>query len=372
MHRLRGTRRGITLVELLVVITIVAALFALVAAVAPRMGERQRASRGAGMVQSWLNLAKQRALRDQRPRGIRLPWVPANNGIAYVTELQFIELPEVFTGGHLWMPYDNSPGLLSNRYLNVRIAGVEIPLYRSNPPNPQDEFSDFNAVKPGDLLDAYGTPPEQQVRRILHIQKDPDGSFPEQPSYKVTLDQEIGGYRAPYPNPPPLPTTLYRIFRQARPMPGEPTLQLPKDIGIDISRDVTNTQPNWYRLYPPTANSGGASPFDILFSPSGRVIGFESTLGSRICLWVRDVSINDPQPMFPTGSNATDPTKLPPGDNTLITIYTRSGQIAAHPVDDTKDPTTGKYIRLLPNVPPSQMSNWNPFFFTQDGQSSGN
>ena len=42
-------------------------------AVAPRFGERQRPSRGAGQLQSWLNLAKNRALRDQRPRGIRLP-----------------------------------------------------------------------------------------------------------------------------------------------------------------------------------------------------------------------------------------------------------------------------------------------------------
>ena len=54
-------RRGVTLIELLVVMAIIAILATLIVAVAPRFGERQRASRGAGQLQSWLNLAKQRA-----------------------------------------------------------------------------------------------------------------------------------------------------------------------------------------------------------------------------------------------------------------------------------------------------------------------
>src|SRR5207248_9565455 len=98
-------RRAFTLVEMLVVIAVMVALLGLVAAVAPRFNERQRPSKGAGQLQSWLNLAKNRALRDQRPRGIRLP--PLLNSPAeasYVTEVQFIELPEVFTGGTLWVP----------------------------------------------------------------------------------------------------------------------------------------------------------------------------------------------------------------------------------------------------------------------------
>ncbi len=128
-------------------------------------------------------------------------------------------------------------------------------------------------------------------------------------------------------------------------------LTLPKDVGIDISRDVTNAIPLWYRLYPPTANNGRNSPFDILFDPSGRVVGNESTLGNRICLWVRDISANFP------------PTQLPDGDNTLITIYTRNGQISAHPVDPAG---------LVPNATPNQNPpSWNPFRFTQDGRSSG-
>ena len=50
----------------------------------------------------------------------------------------------------------------------------------------------------------------------------------------------------------------------------------------------------------------------------------------------------------------------PPGDNTLITIYTRTGHVTAHPVDPSG---------LL--YPPPNTNMWNPFKFTQDGLSSG-
>src|SRR5438552_15235656 len=65
-------RRGFTLIELLVVIAIIVALMAMVALAAPRFAERQGPSRGAMQLQSWLNLARQMAIRDQRPRGIRM------------------------------------------------------------------------------------------------------------------------------------------------------------------------------------------------------------------------------------------------------------------------------------------------------------
>ena len=129
-----------------------------------------------------------------------------------------------------------------------------------------------------------------------------------------------------YPSQPPPPTEAYRILRGPRAMPGEPVLTLPKDVGIDISRgpsvDPSNPNgiPTFYRLFP-LGNTNGNGPFDILFDPSGRLIGPASTLGNRVCLWVRDISTE------------LGPTQLPDGDNTLITIYARTGQITAHPID---------------------------------------
>src|SRR5262245_38835826 len=92
-------RRGFTLIELLVVIAIFIALAAMIAVAAPKFGERQGPTRGAAQLQTWLNLARQMAIRDQRPRGIRI-LVPAGGALAeanYSRELQYIEQPADFT-----------------------------------------------------------------------------------------------------------------------------------------------------------------------------------------------------------------------------------------------------------------------------------
>src|SRR5947208_1029048 len=92
-----GPRRGMTLVELLVVILIISVLATLVIAFGPGVGERQRSTRGAEQLQSWLLLAKQRAVRDQKPRGLRMLPDPTSN-YNYVTRLQFIEQPDPVLG----------------------------------------------------------------------------------------------------------------------------------------------------------------------------------------------------------------------------------------------------------------------------------
>ena len=75
------------------------------------------------------------------------------------------------------------------------------------------------------------------------------------------------------------------------------------------------------------------------------------TMYSRICLWVRDVS-----------TDVTDGRQMPPGDNSLITIYTRTGIVASHPIDPSG---------LVPNQPNNPNKTWNPFRFTQDSLLSG-
>jgi hypothetical protein len=144
---------------------------------------------------------------------------------------------------------------------------------------------------------------------------------------------------------------------------------MPKGIAIDISREngQAGSFPHWYRLFPGSANSLTPGPFDILFSPSGQVIGYEGNLASRICLWVRDVTLNDPNPpagqtaIYKPTDQATDPRKLPPGYNALITVYTRTGHVTSHPINPAG---------LVPNL--GQSTTWNPFQFTQDGLTSGN
>src|SRR4051812_22158785 len=106
-------RRGVTLIELLIVMAILAVLATMIVAAAPRFGERQRATRGAGQLQSWLNPAKQRAIRDQRPVGLRLPVTSGT----YITELVYVEMPDEGVGGTVTVPYPVSGGTPDYRYV---------------------------------------------------------------------------------------------------------------------------------------------------------------------------------------------------------------------------------------------------------------
>ena len=94
--------------------------------------------------------------------------------------------------------------------------------------------------------------------------------------------------------------TPYRIIRKPRVLAGEPSALLSKGAAVDTSMSVPIVR---------TDN------LDIIFNPDGSVIGPASPSG-KIVLWVRDV----------TEDGLVD-------DQTLITIYVRSGLIAAHPAD---------------------------------------
>jgi type II secretory pathway pseudopilin PulG len=359
----------VTLIELLVVIGIITALATLIVAVAPRFGERQRSSRGASMLQSWLNLAKQRAVRDQRPVGIRLPHI---QGLPYVTEVSYIEVPDEAVGGTIQVPFDpNYPPVPYKTaapapYLAPATAYQFIKLVTTVQFDPTVPTA---ILQPGDVvtfpdkaLAAYSLRRIADVRQPSTMVPLPSPPVPNSfvganntvfYNYFILLDQ-------PLPSTP-FTTQSHQFVRKARPVVGEPVLQLPKDIAIDIDFDVVNQPPTWSRMFPPLANTGGTGPFDILFSPAGQVIGYEGNLGSRICLWVRDVSLNTTGPYVNNDANRTDPTQLPPGDNTLITVYTRTGHVTAHPIDPSG---------LLPNSSSNPYS-WDPFRFTQDGLSSG-
>jgi len=152
-------------------------------------------------------------------------------------------------------------------------------------------------------------------------------------------------------NDPPLswPANCpYRIIRSPRPVAGEDGLTLPLNVAIQViapsqhgytgGTPAPNYDPPATVTPPPPPPPGTPVPpptvwYDILFSPSGAVVG--SAAGNdKVVLWVRDV----------TQPNVAD------NNAVLVCIYTRSGLIAAHPVDVTP--------------------GGNPYSFTVDGKSS--
>lgn len=279
-------RRGFTLIELLVVIALLLVLIGLVVMFLPSALDSDKAARGGTMLQQALQISRTRAVRDQRPHGIRL--VPDANG--FVREVQYIEQPDDFSGGILGHPYLTP---LPN-YSVVRIVGVDFQTI-------------INSIQPDDYLEVFGG---GQAHRITRVDQ---SVMPGADKILGTADDLPPDIYLASPLPAPgilVSTTTYRIMRRARPT-GEDVLQLPSDVAVDLNASIPNTA------------------MDILFAPGGQVI-FPRTASDFVALWVRDVS----------GDGATPaPDKYFLGEPSIIGVYVRSGAVAAQDPDrNSSDP----------------------------------
>jgi prepilin-type N-terminal cleavage/methylation domain-containing protein len=357
-------RRGFTLIEMLVVMTLIIVLATIAVLVAPRFSETQRISLAGGQVQGWLFTAKQRAYRDKLVRGLRpltfistSPNPIAGPGTQTVTPVsmgtnpgppegihvgslllidrlgspEFVTViatpsPTSFTAtfsqahaAGFWIddaypkafqyieqPDDFSLGTINQGTANV--VQFNMPTTGAGPT--LQNFDLRTEVQPGDLLVIRGT----EVHQIAAVPPAPPTPYPPPPALPtVTLLTPLASDIAANSQVP------YRIIRTPRALTGEPVLQLPQDTAVDLPR------------------CSPSLPVDVLFSPSGGVQGAGSQ--GKIIWWVRD-TVKSPYE----------------GGPTLIAIYGRTGAIAAHPVNADSQG----------NVYPG-----GPYFFTQDGRNSG-
>ncbi len=311
-HAARRPGRGaFTLIELLVVIGILAFLAGLSVLIITNVDAYQRAPAGASQVQQMLMIAKQRAVRDRRPHGIRLVLDPANTSTrVYARTVVFIEQPEDYAvqPGVTRAPDLPTVPITSRKFLPFRRisgTGTTITLEpldpNQSPPNPAPDFSGGQGtdmtlwpVQVGDYLEINGTGLPHRIAALTATTLTLTTALP--------ADVQLTGH--------------YRIIRQPRPA-GDDPVSLPQDVVLDLS-------PGTNKINPPS--------LDIVFAPSGEVIGTNTGTDS-IYLWVRDETL-----------------LLHQGDNTLVVVYSRSGAIAAHPVDR----------------PPN-----DPYSFAKEGRSSG-
>lgn len=269
----RTPRPGFTLIELLVVISIILVLGAMVMAVSLRSTDKPRD--GADRLQGWLLMAKQWALRDQAPRGLRL-----SGAGGFVTRLSYCEQSDDWTGANSSVSYTAGTPIVTG------IPGF-LPDYSGGFSPAGASWDARWPVGPGDMIE-MDSGSNAQVAVIA--------SAPVPTTSTLTLN-------------PPLPTSNfsgmnYRIIRQARPRVGEAAMELPRDVAIDLNTNTTYSRP-------PT----GAT-IDILFAPSGSVIG---PWGTDLKLWVRDTTVAG-------------------GEQYIVTITIRTGMISVHPVAPGANP----------------------------------
>lgn len=324
----RSPRPGFTMIELLVVIGIIIVLASMLILISPRFAEDQRTTRGADHVQGWMFVAKQRAYRDQQPRGVRLV-LGANN---QVSELIYIERPEDLRGepdpNYTGLPFD--PGDTNHNHIQVPFQNSNANVFIAN-----WDLQTGDLVMRGDFfkLNTYETQP-YNIHRIESVQFPVLANLPNSGKQVqgtlLTLRAEDGtpSNVVPGGSIPLDADTRYQIIRQARPLTGEPPLAMPRDVVVDLGIDPATTQSR--SVLP---GLGLPDQLDILFSQRGQVMGGNAN-GGKIILRVRQGDKPDNY-----------------GEQIYIVIHTRTGLITAHPVNLT-DPL-------------------DPFKFTRDAKDSG-
>jgi prepilin-type N-terminal cleavage/methylation domain-containing protein len=284
-------------------------------------------------------------VQKAHPTGFRI------RHLGYVQTLQYIEQPEDFTVPAVPLPppgqppYFGEPGGAQVRRIKVtggNTADLEDPAsplppgtippdfsgglgWQPTSPNPTPDPSQSSQwpVQPGDYLQLF----DGQVHQIARVETDPTNQY-----YAKRLILQV-----PMTNQPNT-TDQYRIIRGPRVLRGEADLQLPRGVVIDLG---TNLKFNATFPLDPMAGT-----IDILFAPSGAVVGRAVQGTGTILLWVRDTGSDDlanPTYSLPTGN-------ITRNEPALVAVYPRTGFIATHPVDT---------------------SSGNPYSFTQDGRSSG-
>jgi hypothetical protein len=264
---------------MLVAVGIIVTLATMTVLLMPRVNEQQRAARGAQLLQGWLTIARQWAIRDQSPRGLQ--WTTSGT---FSDQLYYVQQPENFVPMSL------------NTTTNILSAN---PLVAYSPPGDPTQ----PGLKFPSPLFPSGPTGVQQYDYLL---------IPGEPAHRIKLNNgNVLALDSAISIPSGQPSRelpQYWIVRQPQPVANEPQLQsqLPRDIAID----------NLYSQMPPPLTMGTTSLYTIMFGPSGAVTGSGAAY-DKIIVYVRDSTL----------SSYTD------GAPTLITIYTRTGFIAAHPVN---------------------------------------
>jgi prepilin-type N-terminal cleavage/methylation domain-containing protein len=308
-HRSTEARRGITLIELIVVIALLSILATLVVLyIVPSFQDNKNVVRTVDRVTTALLIAKQRALRDQAPRGVRFTTtnmlIQGGTHIV-VQQLQYIEQPDPLTGGGNPAPGGQMvlpAGPPNNQLLPQRINFTGVDFFGGADAGATTEFE----VQPGDYFCCAGG--NYQIAAVPRSTRLRLARF---------LDFTINS------NP-----TAYQIVRQTRLIAGENPITLPNNVVIYIAPSPLPLPPPVAiaQIAPSVQIPNGQFPsqpgnLEILFDPAGGVMNRGGS--TPIVFVLLDSSADNP---------------LDPNSTRVLTLYPRTGSIAANPVGPAGNP----------------------------------
>lgn len=333
------SQQGFTLVELLVVVSIMLIMTGLVVGIYTTATNSDRIRSAARQMQSAMMGAHDRAIHAKQARGIRLNIDGSDPNHPYVTSMAYIQpVPRQFYGHgtpyyvafcpatsaatNLTMLRGNNVDwlkLVSLGLLNVG-SRVRIPAHTG-------QWYTISSVVGTPAVGATSSSPSVAPTSGI-TQTDIYLTAP----LKQTLGQGVGqpypsGATVGYDSTNARGTVELELANQV--MPNQAPLQLPTGIAIDLN----NSSIPW--IWTTSGGSPYSNQMDIMFSPLGNVTGPAAAQGLIIFL-LRDIKdiMNNITPAVIT--NASDPTKVP-GEQLAVTVYPQTGAVITSPLNP--DPT---------------------------------
>lgn len=285
-------RRGMTLVELLVVMSIMLTFAAMTAAFYPSISSDNQIAQASNKIQNMLVGARQKARRDSNVTGVRF----FSNDTLSANQMMLIQKPVDLNGNNLLDITVNPP--------------IPTTLYQ-----PQLLTGNPNIIQFSSQV--WGFPTGEDLIMANDILVDPLTNNSTRITGKGTATNQMLIYSNFFnPNINSVNATLnYKIIRQARIVPGEEAIPMPD--GYEILLYVTNLNgikclcfsgPNFNPSVIPTESS-----IDVCFEKTGAV--YQINFAANVYIWIHK-----------TGSTKYSE------DDAIIGIQRNNGKVAVFPV----------------------------------------
>lgn len=351
--RKRTSRRGFTLIELLIVISILLVVLVMTAAAVDFAFEGQRVTSTAQQVRSFLEGARDRAIRAKAPRGVR--FLQDSQDPQVITGMAFIAPNDPWVDGTIQLERLNVGdtratvlgGSLETAWWQLKKRGLLYDGLRVRIPN--NRTGSWYTIDASQIDTTGNSPPSSAFDAAnpfpykLHISppyRDPADNFAdEQQAFKDGPD-------------------TYSLELPPRLLPEQVSL-FPKGTFIDLNS--SRIPASWRVLldqstYDPTTAPHRITYLDLMFSPRGTVTGSAASEGI-LHFYITDIKAYDlfaqfldenftsAVPVVPLPAAPRVPADSlggePLGDRAVLTLFTQTGAMQKNEIDPTDADANG-------------------------------